>query len=183
MATVIITSLLTGVVVSPAVDFSESLKNFRDDVEKFSGQFSSPGEEKQDLEVTHEHAMFFLYLDEEKDLTGEKYQLQSRYVHMENNRPHIVHKHVENITWGYFLDTMDIEVGFEGNQTCVTFEGEESCGNGSVILNGEEIKDLDREIRQDDNFAIILPRDEGIMDGYMDEVLPPDYRPDSGSSI
>lgn len=183
VATVIILSLLTGVVVSPAVDFSGTLENLRDDMEKFSSQLFSTGEAKKDLEVTHGHAMFFLYLDEEKDLTGEKFQLRSRYVHMENNRPHIVHKHVENITWSYFLETMDIEVGFEENQICVSFEDERNCGNGSVLLNGEEIRDLDREIQQDDNFAIILPRDEGIREGYMEEVLPQDYRPGSGSSI
>lgn len=180
--TVITASLVLGVGISPAVDISQSMENLRNDFQTILGDQDQ--ESEQGVEPTHRHAMFFLNLNgEEKNLTGEKYQLRSNYVHLENNRPHTVHKHVEGITWKYFLEKLDIDVNQSEDELCVTFSGDETCGNGSVVLNGEEITELEKPILQDDNFAIILPENQILRNEYMNQTLHRDYRPDTGTQI
>jgi hypothetical protein len=123
-----------------------------------------------ELGSSHEHASFYLNVDgEEINFTQREYQLQSDYVHLENFKPHIVHKHSENVTWGMFLSTIDISF----NTSCVNFKDRSECGNLSVILNGDE-GGINSEIQQGDNFAILLNSSEKSED-YMNKQLPEGY--------
>jgi hypothetical protein len=130
------------------------------------------GQESSELELgsAHEHALFYLNVNgSEQNFTQREYQLQSRYVHLENFKPHIVHKHSENVTWGMFLDTIDVNV----SEGCVKFKGREECGDLSVVLNGKEAN-LSQKIIQGDNLAILL--DSGnLSEMYMRKELPEDY--------
>ena len=123
-----------------------------------------------ELGSAHEHALFYLNVNgSEKNFTQREYQLRSRYVHLENFKPHIVHKHSENVTWGMFLDTIDVNISEE----CVKFKGREECGDLSVVLNGEEAE-LSEEIRQGDNLAILLDS-RNLSEMYMKKELPEEY--------
>jgi hypothetical protein len=127
-------------------------------------------EERFEFGSSHEHALFFLNVEgEEVNFTQRRYQLQSNYVHLENFKPHIVHKHTENVSWEYFLDTIDVNV----NQSCVSFKDRTECGNASVIINGEA-SDLDKKIEQGDNLAIFVNPGK-IEENYMRKKLPEDY--------
>lgn len=134
----------------------------------------------QDFEfgTAHEHAQFFLNVDgEEINFTQRKYQLQSKYVHLENFKPHIVHKHSQNVTWSHFLGTIDVEISRGENESCINFKGQRECGNLSTVLNGEE-SNLSEEIQQGDNLAILLDADN-MTEEYMSEEIPEAYTKDA----
>lgn len=123
---------------------------------------------------THEHALFYVVINgTEINLTSEAFQLNAREVHLENGRSHIVHKHRENVTWGDFLETLNMKLE-TGNTICLHIYEEEFCGNGSVVLNGEPFNP-GKEIEQGDNFAIIIGNKSA--EDYMEKELPPAYTP------
>lgn len=139
------------------------------------------------LGSAHEHAFFHVMVNgSEKDFTDQKFQLNSRYVHLENNRSNIVHKHATGITWGMFFQTINLSTTTENEEMCLEVYDKSNCGNGSVVLNGEINASLDQEISQGDNMLIILDTKEwrDISEKYMEKQLPRDYRPRSrGRSI
>lgn len=134
------------------------------------------------LGSTHDHALFHVVVNgSEKDFTAGKFQFNSRYVHLENNKSDILHKHATGVTWKIFLDTLNISTSTGGNQTCIEIYGNRSCGTGSVVLNGEFNASLDQEISQGDNLLIILDTEDwrNVSKRYMEKRLPEDYRPQS----
>lgn len=150
--TLFILSLSFGfVLASPEVN-TDRVFNSLEGFHEFKAQESS-----KDLKLgtDHGHAMFFVSLNNSLlDFTGTEFQLNSRYVHLENNNSHIVHKHAEGVTWKKFLDTVNITLDRE-EELCVKVVQNISCGKGKVMLNGEEA-DLSSEIEQDDRLAIVL---------------------------
>lgn len=125
----------------------------------------------------HEHALFFIEVNQTQiDLTEDRFQLQDREVHLENNRSHIVHKHAAGVTWGEFLDTVNISINTTGNQTCLDMPQNTYCGNTTVLLNGEEFNRTE-EIQQNDNLAIVIGNQtQQRAEAYMDLTLPEAYR-------
>lgn len=185
--TVIVFSLIAGVFMTPSVSFSETWQNLQEDLDKLENHKQMqkipeiPGLE---LGSAHQHAQFFVNINgTEYRFTSEKFQLQSYYVHMENQKPHIIHKHSENVTWSFFLKTMNFNITQRESQDCIDFPGTRSCGNLSVILNGEEIQNLNREIQQGANLALMMPPSRNISEEYMAENLPRDYTPEDGTRI
>ncbi len=141
-------------------------------VEEHTAANMQESQESSELELgsAHEHALFYLNVNgSEENFTQRKYQLRSRYVHLENFRPHIVHKHSENVTWAMFLETIDVNV----SEKCVKFKGRKECSDLSVVLNGEDAN-LSREIHQGDNLAILLNA-PNLSARYMEEELPQEY--------
>ncbi|NMI76848.1 hypothetical protein GLT92_00325 [Nanohaloarchaea archaeon] len=180
-------SVLTGAGLS-VVDDSVTLPGFeknhsQDEHDHGSHTHGDSSATNYTLGSDHAHALFYVNLNgSEYDFSREKFQLRSSYVHLENFKPHIVHKHAENVTWSFFLETMNIELD-RSNKTCVAIEGNRTCGTASVVLNGEKPDTLDRKIRQGDNFAMVIPRSNQTIQDYMDNELPEDYKPDTGRSI
>jgi hypothetical protein len=181
-------SLLLGAFLSPDIKTDKAIDRLQDDLNGLEtkshheGHIDENGEYK--LGSDHAHALFYVNLNgSEYDFAREEFQLRSRYVHMENFRPHIVHKHAENVTWSFFLKTMDIDLDKSVNGTCISIIDEKTCGEGSVTLNGQQVESLDRVIEQGDNLAVTIPKSENLTSGYMDERLPRDYRPDKGVEI
>lgn len=185
--TVVVFSLLTGVFMTPSINFSYAWQNLQKDLDQLGSQEKNqkipeiPGLE---LGSAHEHAQFFVNINgTEYNFTSEKFQLQSYYVHMENKKPHIVHKHSENVTWRFFLETMDFNITDGEKQDCIEFPRTRSCGNLSVILNGDKIKNLNHEIHQGANLALIMPPSRNISEEYMGRNLPRDYTPEDGTRL
>ena len=159
---------IAGMMGAPVDDF----QNNTHDHSAHSHEDLQNSEQNFTLGSAHEHAQFFLNVNgSEEEFADRKYQLQSRYVHLENFKPHIVHKHSENVTWIYFLETINVEAG----EKCVKFKGNEQCGNVSITLNGEEVDSLDQEIQQGDKLAIITPPNTTIAEKYREKELPDDY--------
>lgn len=125
----------------------------------------------------HQHALLFINVNgTELDLTADRFQLQDKDVHLENNRSNIVHKHAEDITWGDFLDTVNITVEQKEDQSCISMPKDNYCGNMTVMLNGEEF-DSEKEIQQGDKLAIILGNNtQQKANRYMEFSLPKPYR-------
>lgn len=131
------------------------------------------------LGSAHEHAMFHVVInDSEKNFTDRKFQLNSRYVHLENNKSNIVHKHAKGITWEMFFQTINMSTSVEEGKQCLKIYSERNCGNGSVVLNGDFNASLDQEISQGDNLMVILDTKEwrDTVEEYMREHLPEKYR-------
>jgi len=98
----------------------------------------------------HDHASFHVMINgTEKDFTDRKFQLNSRYVHLENNRSDIVHKHANGITWSMFFQTINLSTSIENDRLCLEIYGNRSCGTGSLVLNGDFNPSLDQEISQE----------------------------------
>jgi hypothetical protein len=169
--------LLTGLVAIPVLSFGDLTQTSK--IGHNHGSHShedgniSGSSDGLVLGSSHEHALFFVdFNGSEVDFTGKRFQVRSRYVHLENFKPHIVHKHSENVTWNYFLNTIDVGV----EDDCVQFKESKQCGNVSMILNGKELEALNKEIEQDDNLAIITPSNQSKRESYMEKELPKDYR-------
>lgn len=128
-------------------------------------------------EQTHEHAMFFMEVNKTPlNLRADRFQLQARDVHLEGNRSRIVHKHAEGVTWGRFLETVNISVNRTGNQTCIQMPTQEFCGNTTVLLNGEQFES-EKVIQQGDKLAVVQgsnPKERA--QAYMELGIPTQYR-------
>jgi hypothetical protein len=125
----------------------------------------------------HKHALFFVNANgTDLDLTADRFQLQSKDVHLENNRSNIVHKHAKDVTWGDFLDTVNMTIERQQNQSCLKMPQNQYCGNMTVMLNGEEF-DRDKEIEQGDKLAIVTGNNtQQKAENYMEFTLPRAYQ-------
>ncbi|MBI2546398.1 hypothetical protein HYV81_04415 [Candidatus Woesearchaeota archaeon] len=105
------------------------------------------------LGSVHEHADIAIYVDgTQLDLSQLRYQLTDKFVHLEEGRGDVLHKHATGVTIGYFLSTLGF--AFEGN--CITFESRKLCDtttkklrvyvNGMLIDNYKDYEffDLDK---------------------------------------
>lgn len=183
-APIILVAALTG--FSAGITFNPDLG----DTEILSAE--EPEENNSDDRIgsvgsAHDHALFHVVVNgSERDFTDKKFQLNSRYVHLENNKSDIVHKHATGVTWGMFFQTINLSTSTENKSLCLDIQGNRSCGSGSVVLNGDFNPSLDQEISQGDNFLVILDTEEQreLSEEYMRKQLPEYYRPQSrGRSI
>lgn len=106
----------------------------------------------------HEHAVFAVFLDGQKiDFSQSKYQVQSQLIHVENNEGTTIHRHLEGVTFGDFLDS----VGMGIQDDCfVRDDGAQFCEDGNKQLrfyvNGEEVNSIsDYVIQEEDRLLVI----------------------------
>ncbi|MFB6175209.1 MAG: hypothetical protein ABEJ87_04500 [Candidatus Nanohalobium sp.] len=128
-------------------------------------------------EQVHEHALFFVYANgTEQNLTADRFQLQSSKVHLENGKSNIVHKHASGVTWGQFLDTLNISIKRKENQSCLRMPEKTFCSNMTVMLNGDKFRP-GKEIQQGDDLAIVMGENSTRKaKNYMKLDLPRAYR-------
>ena len=160
--------------------FSQGLDSFYDFDLPVSEQSSDNSTEVGQPGSAHGHAYFHVVINgSERDFTQQRFQLNSRYVHLENNKSDIVHKHATGVTWRMFFQTIDLSTSRNNREFCLNIYEQSRCGNGTVVLNGEINASIDTEISQDDNLLIILDTDNwrDIADEYMNNELPEQYRP------
>ncbi|MBC5793044.1 MAG: hypothetical protein H8Z69_03315 [Nanohaloarchaea archaeon] len=144
------------------------------------------GEVKSDIkdaveEPKHRHALFHIVVNgSELDLTAKRFQLNSQYVHLENNESNIVHTHADGVNWKNFLNTINTSIRkSNASEMCLDVYDRTWCGSGKIVLNGEEAN-LSNEIKQGDDFLIILDTENStqITDEYMRKQLPRQYKPE-----
>ncbi len=77
------------------------------------------------LNSVHEHADIAIFINgQELDLSQLKYQLRDKFVHLEERRGDVIHKHAIGVTIGYFLSTL----GFKFENNCLILDdGQELC--------------------------------------------------------
>ena len=92
----------------------------------------------------HEHASIsVMILGDEYDFTKPEFQLQSRFVHLENSNGHVIHRHSKDVTIGYFFETLNLGLLSD----CLVFhDGVKFCSNEDYKLkfyiNEKKVDDL-----------------------------------------
>ncbi len=70
----------------------------------------------------HAHAAVIVFVNEERINFGlSQFQLQSKYIHFENQNPYLVHRHSTNVPLGMLFDSIDMKV----TQDCIKLNYDE----------------------------------------------------------
>lgn len=105
----------------------------------------------------HEHASIsIIILGDEFDLSKPKFQLQSPFIHLENNNGYVIHRHSEHVTLGYLFDTLNLKI----SQDCfVNPKGSKFCSNDDyslkLYINENRVDDIQDYIIWDGDFILI----------------------------
>lgn len=105
----------------------------------------------------HVHAAFMIILDgRQLDFSDSKYQLKSRFIHVENNDGTTLHRHAAAVPFGDFIKS----VGMDITDSCFTTDdGSKYCSseNGQLrtFLNRDEITSIANYVIQDKDRLLI----------------------------
>lgn len=105
----------------------------------------------------HEHASISVkILGEEFDLSKPKFQVQSPFIHLENNNGYVIHRHSEYVTIGYLFDTLNLGL----SKDCfISPNGKEFCSNNDYFLkfyiNEKKVDDLQNYLIFEGDFILI----------------------------
>lgn len=177
-AFIVLLSALTGAgiafheqVYSEATEYLNSTQTTHDHSEHSHEEFQ--------FGTAHDHALLYIIVNgTELEFQEPKYQVAADYVHLENNRSHIVHKHSKGVKWPDFFETINMSVN-QSEQLCLDVKNVSRCGKGTVWMNGERNASLDQEIRQDDRLIIVLGGDVSeTLSRYYSKQLPRAYTPE-----
>jgi hypothetical protein len=111
----------------------------------------------------HEHASILVKIhDDPYDLTHPRFQLQSPFIHLENNNGHVIHRHSIGATVGYLFETLNLGL----TKDCFVFEdGRKFCTNDDYSLkfyiNGKQVDDVRNYLIFDGDLVLISYGDEG----------------------
>ncbi len=92
----------------------------------------------------HEHASLLVKIhDDPFDFTQEQFQLQSPFIHLENDNGYVIHRHSEGITLENLFQTLNLGL----TPDCFTFDdGRKFCTNDDYSLkfyiNEKKVDDL-----------------------------------------
>ncbi len=105
----------------------------------------------------HEHASLLVKIhDDPFDFTQEQFQLQSPFIHLENDNGYVIHRHSEGITLENLFQTLNLGI----SKDCFVFDdGTEFCSNEDYMLkfyiNERQVDDLrDHQIFDGDYILI-----------------------------
>ncbi|MDY6779755.1 MAG: hypothetical protein SV760_04270 [Halobacteria archaeon] len=123
----------------------------------FSGGGGGNGDVKQPtgLGTRHYHGpMTMTVMGEKVDFSRSKYQLQSRAVHFEGGDGTRWHVHAQDVTLGYFMQTLGIEV----SRNSVTYQGttytDGENANVTVQVDGNSIDPSSYVLQEEDRILI-----------------------------
>ncbi len=111
----------------------------------------------------HAHAAIAVFVDGNKlDFSMQQFQVQSRYIHFENDNPYLIHKHATNVPLHMLFASLGIEM--ESDCMHLRFDGvipEKICADAveslTVMVNGELISNVNLyEIVHNDRILISL---------------------------
>ena len=92
----------------------------------------------------HEHASLLVKIhDDPFDFTQEQFQLQSPFIHLENDNGYVIHRHSQGITLENLFQTLNLGI----SKDCFVFDdGTEFCSNEDYMLkfyiNERQVDDL-----------------------------------------
>ena len=96
----------------------------------------------------HAHAAIVVIINNKQvNFAQQQFQLTSKYIHLENDNPYLIHKHATGVP----LEMLFASFGMNGN--CIL---NEPCDNQIVYINGEEYYSdiLQYEIKHNDRILI-----------------------------
>jgi len=108
----------------------------------------------------HAHAALVVFVNGDMiDFSHPQFQIQSKYIHFENDNPYLVHKHATNVpldmlfaSFGLKITSDCIELGYQsgGPQYCIDRDH-----SMKFLVNGKSISDINLyEIRHNDRILI-----------------------------
>ncbi|NOJ30216.1 MAG: hypothetical protein DA328_08635 [Nitrososphaeraceae archaeon] len=110
----------------------------------------------------HEHAAFLIKIDGSPiDFSQGKYQVKSRYIHVENNDGTTLHRHATGATFGDFLRSVGMQLNSEDN--CFTTDaGNQYCNFRDNVLksylngNTTSLASLSKYVINDNDRILVL---------------------------
>ena len=114
----------------------------------------------------HAHAALVIFVNGDKlDFSHPQFQIQSKYIHFENDNPYLIHKHATDVpldmlfaSFGLKITSECIELGYEESQYCTDED------NSMIILvNGKPYSNINLyEIRHNDRILISFGDSESV---------------------
>jgi hypothetical protein len=136
----------------------------------YSGHLERPDQNFGPLGSEHVHAAFAVKINGEKlDFSQEKYQVQSQYIHVENNDGNTLHRHATGVPVGEFFASLGMNV----TDSCFTLENKTSyCSNGNSNLefyvNGNKTNSIANYILKEDDRILIVYGNKNAMETQQD---------------
>ena len=136
----------------------------------YSGHLERPSQNFGPLGSEHVHAAFAVKINGEKlDFSQEKYQVQSQYIHVENNDGNTLHRHATGVPVGEFFASLGMNV----TDSCFTLENKTSyCGNGNSNLefyvNGNKTNSIANYVLKEDDRILIVYGNKNAMETQQD---------------
>ena len=108
----------------------------------------------------HAHAALLVFVNGDQiDFSHPRFQLQSKYIHFENNNPYLIHKHATDVP----LDMLFSSFGLEITSECIVLRGQtdpnqnciDSKNSMTILINGKSFSNINLyEIRHNDRILI-----------------------------
>lgn len=136
----------------------------------YSGHIGTPGQNFGPLGSEHVHAAFAMKINGEKwDFSQEKYQVQSQYIHVENNDGNTLHRHATGVPVGEFFSSLGMNV----TDSCFTLENKTSyCSNGNsnleFYINGNKTNSIANHVFNEDDRILIVYGNKNAMETQQD---------------
>lgn len=110
----------------------------------------------------HAHAALAVFVDGDKvDFSHPRFQIQSKYIHFENDNPYLIHKHATDVP----LDMLFSSIGLEITAECIIFnytvDASKYCSDSEnsmvFLVNGKSVSEINLyEIRHNDRILISI---------------------------
>jgi hypothetical protein len=136
---------------------------YSENLEKPSHKFGALGSE-------HVHAAFAVKINGVKlNFSQEKYQVRSKYIHVENNDGNTLHRHATGVPVGEFFKS----IGMNVTDSCFTLEnGTSYCSNGNsnleFYINGNKTDSIANYVIKDDDRILIVYGNKNKMETEQD---------------
>jgi len=136
---------------------------YSENLERPSQKFGALGSE-------HVHAAFAVKINGVKlDFSQEKYQVRSKYIHVENNDGNTLHRHATGVPVGEFFNS----IGMNVTDSCFTLEnGTSYCSNGNsnleFYINGNKTDSIANYVIKEDDRILIVYGNKNKMETEQD---------------
>ena len=106
----------------------------------------------------HAHAALAIFVNgDELNFSHPQFQIQSKYIHFENDNPYLIHKHATDVpldmlfaSFGLKITSECIELGYEKSQYCT-----DKDNSMTILVNGKPYSNINLyEIRHNDRILI-----------------------------
>ena len=108
----------------------------------------------------HAHAAVVVFVNGDRiDFSHPQFQIQSKYIHFENDNPYLVHKHATDVPLDMLFSSFGLKINSEcivlGYQTDATQYCIDRDNSMKFLVNGKSIADINLyEIRHNDRILI-----------------------------
>lgn len=119
----------------------------------------------------HVHAAFVIKIEGKQiDFSEDKYQLKSRFIHVENNDGTTLHRHATGVPFGDFLKSVGMNIV---DRCFIRDDGGRYCENGNMklrfFLNHKEVDSVTNYVIQNGDRLLIVFGNE--TDGQIEKEL------------